>query len=550
MPHRHGLTNLALGAIGLTLWWPMLRRPAGFYVLAGHDGTSTVCSAWYTVYLLCVVAFVLFAARRAYRCDVAGEVRRSSHGGIRTRQKRVAPVGVGPDDLAGRGGASPLEPCMGAGAKEGSATSSLCQGGLSPLKPCVVVACAQAVLKLAELGLHPAGVAGVVLAGADVVLYAAVFVCLTCVWAVWARALGPRACVVVSALTFALSFCVRMVAFLPAGVDAAVMAVLPAVSMALGALARRGVRAGRPGRPIWTGYSASAWETVRASLRGSVGLLAVFLVIAAVARGVAFGMPDGSLLPAALTRQDGMTMVLALGILAYCLVHGSPSRLPGVVWPVATIILFAGLFLMAGAEGDLVVAGRETMVVGRTVLGLLFWLMLAGNESGEPLLSFAVPFILTDAVSALLGYVVVPLALEVCGYGMTASSTMVASAVTFALVVVSVFFFGRQMGETAGGAREAAMGAGTVPSGRVAGVSAATDITDPSQLQKRASAFASSGLTEREERVASLLAEGNSQKRIAELMGVSIGTVQTHVKAVYRKLGVHSKQELIDLAHR
>ncbi len=62
--------------------------------------------------------------------------------------------------------------------------------------------------------------------------------------------------------------------------------------------------------------------------------------------------------------------------------------------------------------------------------------------------------------------------------------------------------------------------------------------------------FEGFALTEREAEVARLLAEGNSQKKIAELMGVSIGTVQTHVKAVYRKLDIHSKQQLIDLARR
>ena len=49
--------------------------------------------------------------------------------------------------------------------------------------------------------------------------------------------------------------------------------------------------------------------------------------------------------------------------------------------------------------------------------------------------------------------------------------------------------------------------------------------------------------------VADLLAEGNSQRIIANRLQVSIGTVQTHAKNVYRKLGIHSKQELIDLAH-
>ena len=61
--------------------------------------------------------------------------------------------------------------------------------------------------------------------------------------------------------------------------------------------------------------------------------------------------------------------------------------------------------------------------------------------------------------------------------------------------------------------------------------------------------FADALLTEREEQVAILIAEGNSQKKISELIGVSVGTVQTHIKAVYRKLGIHSRQELIDLVH-
>lgn len=57
------------------------------------------------------------------------------------------------------------------------------------------------------------------------------------------------------------------------------------------------------------------------------------------------------------------------------------------------------------------------------------------------------------------------------------------------------------------------------------------------------------GLSKRESQIVSLLCEGNAFARIGELMGLSTSTVQTHAKSIYRKLDVHSKQELIDLVH-
>ena len=54
-------------------------------------------------------------------------------------------------------------------------------------------------------------------------------------------------------------------------------------------------------------------------------------------------------------------------------------------------------------------------------------------------------------------------------------------------------------------------------------------------------------LTSREQEVLRLLAAGRSQRYIQEVLVISEGTVRTHIKHVYQKLGVHSKQELIDL---
>ncbi|MDD3518608.1 MAG: response regulator [Chromatiales bacterium] len=55
-------------------------------------------------------------------------------------------------------------------------------------------------------------------------------------------------------------------------------------------------------------------------------------------------------------------------------------------------------------------------------------------------------------------------------------------------------------------------------------------------------------LTPRETEILQLLAEGQSNKVIARNLGISDGTVKLHVKAILRKLGVHSRVEAAVLA--
>lgn len=54
-------------------------------------------------------------------------------------------------------------------------------------------------------------------------------------------------------------------------------------------------------------------------------------------------------------------------------------------------------------------------------------------------------------------------------------------------------------------------------------------------------------LTQRECDVMRLLSKGYTQKRIAQDLGLSINSVQTYAKSLYRKMDVHSRQDLIDL---
>lgn len=57
-------------------------------------------------------------------------------------------------------------------------------------------------------------------------------------------------------------------------------------------------------------------------------------------------------------------------------------------------------------------------------------------------------------------------------------------------------------------------------------------------------------LTERESDVLACLQRGDSYQRCADTLGIGLGTVQTHVKNLYRKLDVSSRSEAIAWAHK
>ena len=68
-------------------------------------------------------------------------------------------------------------------------------------------------------------------------------------------------------------------------------------------------------------------------------------------------------------------------------------------------------------------------------------------------------------------------------------------------------------------------------------------LPDPSQnLDVLADRF---GLTPREKEVASWLARGYSLDATAKKLNVSINTVRTHARVLYRKLGVHTAMDAV-----
>ena len=69
----------------------------------------------------------------------------------------------------------------------------------------------------------------------------------------------------------------------------------------------------------------------------------------------------------------------------------------------------------------------------------------------------------------------------------------------------------------------------------------------PSVEGRCAELAATFGLTEREADILPLLARGRNASHVAETLALSRNTVATHRKNIYRKLGVHSQQELLSL---
>lgn len=74
--------------------------------------------------------------------------------------------------------------------------------------------------------------------------------------------------------------------------------------------------------------------------------------------------------------------------------------------------------------------------------------------------------------------------------------------------------------------------------------------TDPreSHIDQRCAELTESGtLSRRESEILAFLARGRSQPYIRDELVFSKNTVATHVKHIYQKLDVHSRQELLDL---
>ena len=221
-------------------------------------------------------------------------------------------------------------------------------------------------------------------------------------------------------------------------------------------------------------------------------------------------------------------VMLAL-LLPVVLIRSQPNL--GALFKVALPLSAAGFVLLplVWSGGGLANACAQ---LGSGVASIILWCMVA-NTTREtdvpPSVPFACAFLVTSAAQ-LIGTAAGFAFQDSLGQGGVAL-TGVALVAVYLVAMISLFLFKDK------GLRGTDSSANSAPND-----------SDSDQLNERCHALAvAHNLTPRETELLVQLAQGRTLRAISEKLTVSENTVKYHVKSIYQKLGIHTRDEIIDL---
>ena len=335
--------------------------------------------------------------------------------------------------------------------------------------------------------------------------------------------MGARAAVAVLPVSCLLSCALSLIAYLPNFVCLSITVATPLLCgcalLLQGGATRQNVD-----------WSVSAMTGIPVLPVATLGL---FLVIARIAIGT-FNDVDARI------SMDQRLFTLALVALVTVWMLGVVARRPvhtwgftlRIGWCVPAIVAMVGVFLLVSPDEACVHAGLGALGSSLDCLEIFLWLnlVLAVQEcTASSVLVFALAFSLFKMVPLVLGKVAIPL---VAG-GAATSVGFFPVALTMMLLLVTAtvaYLTSTAVSLQAAGTDEEAY---SDPRGDALEVIASE-----------------AGLTARETEIMDYLSQGYTFHAMADALGISAGTAQGYSKALYRKLGVHSKQEAVDVLHR
>lgn len=351
------------------------------------------------------------------------------------------------------------------------------------------------------------------------------------------------------AVGFALSTATQLASFLPTNAMLGIAIASPAIS----ALA-------------WLSYEPPLGSEIQSPQQqrqtpiAVIAMLGCFLVAGRIAVGLLSYTSD------AIPTLDRIVTVVGTIALVVCLIAAAKStqdwgRLFQVAWSGLAILFMAGMFALL--VGNDFISHLATSILS-CVLGcfeLILFVVLTintGKSAGAGVATFGAGIVLFRILPNFAGKNLTPVLIGAEPAWAQQLTALVVPAMTFLLVAATIVFMNaRIMGKVAW--LDGASQANAAPdAAQERSEQVRFDLQSDGRLTTGLdqellaidtcqSLASQHGLTPRETDVLRLMAEGRSYQKIADTLGISLGTVQGHVKCVYRKLDVHTKQEIIEL---
>lgn len=236
--------------------------------------------------------------------------------------------------------------------------------------------------------------------------------------------------------------------------------------------------------------------------------------------------------------------ILALAVAGANLRRGEPQALlPLFIAPVAALVVLL-LPQTSLSENFMAAVAYPIGSIAFELLLLFAAVLFARRYHASPARCFMaarLAFALSDAAGAAAGTAILEQSDALAIAYLASLLLMAGSGVLIATVAVTVFLQ-RPLPVSAAPAD------GVGSEDEYAEAPAHAELTPHEAIVRRCQGLATTfGLSEREGDVLVLVAEGRSSARIQEDLSIAAGTVNYHTRNIYAKLGVHSRQEVIDL---
>ena len=243
--------------------------------------------------------------------------------------------------------------------------------------------------------------------------------------------------------------------------------------------------------------------------------------------------------------DTGMVVVgvLFCGLAAAGRLRGVPPH-RALTLVIALITMFyVGVCCLVGTPGAMEVGGSYAVLsmMMRTLRVFVFFVLVSMcyRAAAAPASTLGLLFLAVELLADLACYVAAPALFGWLGFDAAAAVGGVLQVSALVLAAVSLVFLAGSLWDMA----RLAQAASPVSWGRLGGQPASTD---DRRRQVCRVLGEEAGLTERETDIMYFLSLGFSVKKIADLLTISANTVATHSSRLYRKLGVHARQEVID----